>query len=435
MRDMSESPAKPSAFGINLFGYLTANLGLGVAARNTAHMLLANGIPTRLIDVNPGGGMQGQDLTFAEQIAASARMASHNTNLFHINPDQVTYLLDPLKKRVVLGETLNVCVPFWELPHLPRLWEPPLRAMDAILAPTHFVEAAIASDIPGARCFHYPQAVHVPEGIVPNRPAFGIDDDAFVFVMSFDVRSDIERKNPWGTIEAFHQAFPERSDVRLVIKANNVETIAGLGRHVDRLREVAADPRVSVVDRPMGYREVLSLYASGDALVSLHRSEGLGLSLLEAMSLGKPVIATGWSGNMDFMTSGNSCPVGFDMTDVVAGTQPAYGKGLSGTQQWAEPRVKEAAEWMRRLAEEPELRGRIGSAAQRDAHAITARYDSGEPMLGQLRELTKRALAEPALHAEPARRMAALRRSYYVHQVRRMARAVARRTRTRLGIG
>jgi len=414
-------------FGINLFGYLTSNLGLGVAARNTAHMLLGNGIPTRLIDVNPGGGMQGKDSTFAEKIAADRRAEAYSVNLFHINPDQILYLLNPFKNTVTLPGRMNVCVPFWELPRLPDTWVKPLSAMDAVLAPTHFVEAAVRDRLPDTNVIHYPQAVHVPEDIMPDRAGFDLPDNALTFVMSFDMRSDIERKNPWATIEAFRQAFPGRDDVRLVIKASNVETIAGLERNVARLREAASDARVIVIDRPMGYREILTLYASCDVLVSLHRSEGLGLSLLEAMALGKPVVATAWSGNMDFMTEENSCLVGYDMVDVVSSTQPAYGKSVSGTQKWAEPRVSEAADWMRLLADSGEARDSLGRRAAEDARALTALYDGGEPVLPMLYSL-----AQWRLHGKPPE-MVALRRAYFIRYAERVARAAVRRAKLRLG--
>lgn len=419
-------PYAQPAFGINLFGYLTSNLGLGVAARNTAQMLLGCGVPTRLVDVNPGGGMQGKDTTFAEAIEASRDIIPHRVNLFHVNPDQIPYLLSPLKDSIVLRDRINACVPFWELPRLPNSWIRPLSAMDALLAPTHFVETALRAQLPDARVIHYPQSVKLPVGIHPNRAEFDLPKEAVVFVMSFDMRSDIERKNPWAAIEAFRQAFPHREDVQLVIKVNNVQTIAGLERHVRRLREVASDSRVTVLDRAMSYREILTLYASSDVLVSLHRSEGLGLSLLEAMALGKPVIATGWSGNMDFMTPENSVPIGYDEVEVVSSTQPAYGKSMSGSQYWAEPRVPEAAEWMRRLADDPKLRWRIGDRAAEDVQALTNRYDSGQAIVPSLK----------ALEGDPAKaaKMQALQRGYYWSQGRRLVRAAVNRTKTRLGL-
>lgn len=428
MRDMSPQPSKPSAFGINLYGYLTANLGLGVAARNTAHMLLGNDVPTRLIDVNPGGGMQGKDRTFAEEIEASRHVDPYGVNLFHFNPDQVPYLLNPFDGRVALDGRLNACVPFWELPRIPTSWLEPLSGMRVILAPTRFVEGAVRDALPDANVIHYPQAVHLPSDVRADRERFGLTPTACVFAMSFDMRSDIERKNPWGAIEAFGRAFSADDDVALVIKANNAETIAGLSKHVERLRASAAgNPRIVVLDEPMGYREVLSLYASSDVLVSLHRAEGLGLSLLEAMSLGKPVIATAWSGNMDFMTAENSCGVRYELIDVVASTQPAYGRGIAGAQQWAEPDIDDAARWMRRLADDRELRRSIGARAQADAEAIRERYDRGE-VVEALRGAWEANLGSPDPNAV-LKRMQAM---YPYNYSRRVVRAALRRLGMRL---
>jgi len=126
---------------------------------------------------------------------------------------------------------------------------------------------------------------------------------------------------------------------------------------------------------------VLALSASCDVYVSLHRSEGLGLNLLEAMSLGKPVITTAWSGTMDFTGEEDSCLVGYDLVPVVA-SHPAYRPDAIGPgQMWAEPRLDEAAHWMRRLADDAELRARIGGRAlaameaRRAEHTKAAFYD------------------------------------------------------------
>jgi glycosyltransferase involved in cell wall biosynthesis len=414
-----------AAPGFNVYGYLSARLGLGVAGRNTATVLLERGLPTRLTDVNPGGGMQGADPTFAERIAEDVPKAALGVNIFHVNPDQILYLLDPLSGRVTIRDTLQTCVPFWELPRLPVSWEAPLGAMDAILAPTRFVESTVREALPQATVIHYPQTVHLPEGVGPARAAFGLPEEAAVFVMSFDMRSDIERKNPWAAIAAFELAFPQDPDVRLVIKANNVDTAAGLRPHLARLRAAASDERVVVLDGPMSYREIVTLYASSDVVVSLHRAEGLGLSLLEGMSLGKPVVATGWSGNMDFMTDEDSFPIAFDMVDVNASTQPAYGKAMSGRQQWAEPRVEEAARVMRALAEDPGLRTAVGGRARESARRIQAAYDRGE-VFDRLLEL--------APSAEKQRRMQALSRAFYWNYGRRVVRAGWRRAKAAVGL-
>jgi glycosyltransferase involved in cell wall biosynthesis len=431
---VKRSPPAPDTveFGFNVYGYLTGNLGLGVAARNTVQTLLHNHHLVRLTDVSPGPGMQGRDVTLAERIGRGASLPAYAVNLFHLNPDQMLFLIDPWSGRVTLPGRLNVGVPFWELPQLPPSWVAPLAALDVILAPSQYVGQAIAAALPEARVLPYPQAVHLPADIGPDRSRFGLSGSQTVFVMSFDLRSDVERKNPWAAVEAFLQAFPpHRSDVCLVIKANNVETLPGLGRHLQRLRHLAQDARVRVLDGPMSYRDVLTLYASSDVLVSLHRAEGLGLSLLEAMSLGRPVVATAYSGPMDFINERNACLVGYDLVPVGASTQPLYGRSWSGAQEWAQPRVAEAAAWMARLADAPQWRRQLGAQAQVDAARRAASYDRGE-VFAQLGQLAHEARCGTAAHQCSQQRLEALARGYPWRLAGRIVRVGWRRTVGRL---
>lgn len=430
--DNDSAASEAPQFGFNLYGYLTSNIGLGVAGRNTAEMLLHNGTPVRLNDVSAGRGMQGKERSLVEEIERSRGLAPYAMNLFHLNPDQMVYLLNPLSSRVTIRDRMQVCVPFWELPALPPVWHRPLEAMDLILAPTRYIETAIRTELPQARVLHFPQAVHIPDGIVADRARFGLPEDATVFVMSFDMRSDIERKNPWAAIEAFHKAFPSRSDVRLIVKVNNAGASVQFPALVRRLNEAARDSRVVIRTEPMTYRDVLTLYASSDALVSLHRAEGLGLSLLEAMSLGRPVIATAFSGNTDFMTPENSCLVSYRMIPVVASTQHAYSVKFAGPQEWAEADVEEAARYMTQLADDPALRAKLGGRAAATAAAIRESHDRGEVVTGVRREYEEW-LADPQRRAVTRARMRGLERDFFVLYSKRLILGALRRAKGLLG--
>jgi glycosyltransferase involved in cell wall biosynthesis len=140
---------------------------------------------------------------------------------------------------------------------------------------------------------------------------------------------------------------------------------------VEQLREHARDDnRIVIIDRSLDYGSVLSLYASLDVFVSLHRSEGIGLGLMEAMALGTPVLATGWSGNMSFMDRSSACMVAYELVPVRSDT-PVYRRELLGpTARWAEPDLSSAAEWMRILANRPDIRRSFG----RNAAAAMSRY-------------------------------------------------------------
>jgi glycosyltransferase involved in cell wall biosynthesis len=263
-------------------------------------------------------------------------------------------------------------VPFWELPKLPAgEWVPFLEAMDLVLCPTQFILDAVAASAPLARCEHYAQTVYMPGNVEPDRPAVGLPADATLFLASFDSGSDVERKNPFAAVEAFERAFGDRDDVRLVIKINSGRASR---RHTDvlswgarRLEEVLGPKENAIlIDQSLAYRDVLRLYASCDVMVSLHRSEGLGLHLIEAMALAKPVIATRWSGNMDFMDDQDSMLMDYRMVPVVS-RHPIYASVSIGEgQTWADPDIAQAADAMTLLADRPDLRRAIGERARAD---------------------------------------------------------------------
>jgi glycosyltransferase involved in cell wall biosynthesis len=369
--------------GVNLVGHITGNLGLGVAARNTLHALLASGRPVEVVDVDPGGGRGGHDAAYADLVATEPT-APWRVNLFHLNPTEVSALVRSRPAWLGVAGRVNACVPFWELPRLPVTggWIELMGTLDVVLAPTLFIADAVRASAPRANVWHFPQAVYLPEGVTADRARFGLPQGPTLFFMSLDITSDTRRKNPEGALDAFARAFEGRDDARLVVKLNNRASTdwgdAAARAIEDRIRN---DARVIVIDQALSYADVLALSASCDVYVSVHRSEGLGLNLLEAMSLGKPVIATAWSGTMDFTGEEDSCLVGYDLVPVVA-SHPAYRPEAIGPGQvWAEPRIDEAAGWMRRLADDPDLRARIGERARasmdarREAHARAAFYD------------------------------------------------------------
>jgi glycosyltransferase involved in cell wall biosynthesis len=351
--------------GINLIGPLTAPMGLGVAARNTLTMLMANHRPVSAVNINLLPTQQTGDGSF-EHLLANPPSAPHPLNLFHLNVQECINLLDSRPRWLDVVRHANAIVPFWELPRLPLMpdWSGVLGAMDVVLAPSRFILEAIERSAPGVRVLHYPQTVFLPEGVAPNREAFGLPRDAVLFYMSFDVTSDVARKNPAAVLAAFRAAFFPNEKVCLVVKIGQTHSGYRWATAADLLAELAAMPNTIVIDQQLSYAQTLSLSASCDVYVSLHRSEGLGHNLMEAMSLGRPVIATSWSGNMDFMSPADSCLIGHDLTPVQA-THYAYRPEAIGPGQvWAEPRVAEAVSWMRRLADDAALRQQIGSAAR-----------------------------------------------------------------------
>ena len=373
-----------------MVGFLGGNFGLGIAARNSMRSLAATGRLDRSVEVEVRPPAKLIDRLRA--IAGSS--GTERATLFQMNPLEIAWYTSQWRGAVDPGAR-NVCVPFWELPLVPRNWRPMLRAMDAILAPTRFVQAACATAVPGERVLHYPQAVFLPDGVRAAREAWGVGGKRTVFIVSFDAGSDIDRKNPWAAIDAFQKAFPAETDVALLIKTKPWASVPQYVAQADELRaRVGSDRRVQIIDRTLEYIEVLSLYASCDVMLSLHRSEGLGLHLMEAMSLGKVVVATGWSGNTDFMSPANSVPVGYRLVPVRTRHSHYLPEVGRNGQEWAEPDVGEAAEVLRAIHADPARRMQIGETARSDMavrRASLIRGDAFAALEAQLAQAPARA--------------------------------------------
>jgi glycosyltransferase involved in cell wall biosynthesis len=357
------SPLEP---GFNLIGFASANLGHGVALRNTASILDACGHPFCVLDIDPGDNRTGHDLSLKDRFAPAGRPLPHSINLFHLNPPGIEALFRDLPGLVETRGRFNVCVTFWELPKLPLAWIPALESMDLILAPSRFIQTAIGDAVRTTPILYYPQIISLPRA-GSDRARWGLATGKTAFMFSFDVSSGVQRKNPMAVMDAFRQAFPP-GHAELIVKVNNRGHGPTAALVVDRMKDLARlVPGIRILDESIPYADLMSLYASIDVLVSLHRGEGLGLSLMECMALGKPVITTGWSGNMDFTDADNSCLVPYSLIPLEPGSQ--YHSLSQGVDQvWAEPSVPQAIAWMRRLDASPELRSEIG---ERGRAAVT----------------------------------------------------------------
>jgi glycosyltransferase involved in cell wall biosynthesis len=355
----------------DVVGFFGGDFGLAVAARNTIQALSASCRPGRTVSVEPSrlsrevaralGLVGAVDPTPIP--GSEAGPEARSIALFQMNPPEIAWYSRQWRGSMT-PSTVTACVPFWELPLVPAAWVPLLQAMDVVLAPTRFVQAACASVVPPERVLHYPQAVFLPEGVRPDRDAWGLPRGVTTFVVSFDIGSDMERKNPWAALEAFREAFPDDPHVRLVIKTKPWPKVRAYRAQAEELRARAAlDRRILMVDRSLPYAEVLGLSASGDVMVSLHRSEGLGLHLMEAMSLGRVVVATDWSGNRDFMTGTDSVPVDFRLVPVATRHSHYLSEVGRPGQVWAEADIGGATRALRVLHEHPDRRQALAAAA------------------------------------------------------------------------
>ncbi|HEV8185540.1 MAG TPA: glycosyltransferase, partial [Chthoniobacterales bacterium] len=224
-----------------------------------------------------------------------------------------------------------------------------------------------------------PHALVMPPPELIRRSEIGIRDDHYLFLFLFDMSSELERKNPFGLIRAFRRAFLPDEKVTLLLKLVRGELDpAGTAR----LEAAAGDANIVIVNEVVSRERALGFVKMSDCYVSLHRSEGFGLALAEAMALGKPVISTGYSGNLDFMNAGNSFLVDYTIVPVES-EGPNYRCGG----RWAEPSEEHAATLIRSVWLDPGMAANTGEQARLDVVAQLATEAIGVRMRSRLREI------------------------------------------------
>lgn len=342
------------SFGINVCGYLRNESGLGGAARGYVRALERAGIAFSLKDVSD----LSVNRSGTDELSDSGAHP-YPVNLVVINADQhfVVAGSDP----DFFAGRYNIGVWAWELPTFPEEWHDRFGYYDEIWVGSSFIQAALAPIAPIPVIRVPPVLATQPTGDRERaRRALAMDDSHTVFLFMFDYHSYFERKNPLAVVEAFKKAFGPKDKVRLVIKCVNADK--DTANHA-RLRRATKDRRISLISGYISSEEVGDLLSACDGYVSLHRSEGTGLTLAEAMAAGKPVVATDWSGNTDFMDVSDSFPVSYELADL----EGDYGPYRAGN-TWATPSVLDAAEKMRVIHDEPDMAARKGQRAARRIH-------------------------------------------------------------------
>ncbi|MGQ0839910.1 glycosyltransferase [Actinokineospora sp.] len=347
-------PARPVAeFGVNLAGYLTADLGLGEMGRVVHDVLRHAAVPIAAV-------VEEQALTCGLSLAAPSTTGrpKYPVSVLAVNSDYTKLLLDSYPE--VGHGRYRIGLWAWELEEFPDWLHSGFDLVDEVWTVSEFCRRSIAA--------HSPVPVKVIPVPVPDpgevvrperRPG-----DPIRFLFAFDFNSTAARKNPDGLVSAFQRAFPGRADVRLTIKATNSGPHAAAA---ERLRTaIADDSRIELIDRYLSTADFTALYATSDAYVSLHRSEGFGLTVAEAMIRGLPVIATAYAGTAEFFGEGLGWPVPYRMAPVGPGSPPYQATAL-----WADPDLDAAAAAMRAVADDPAEAARRGSAAR--AHLLRTR--------------------------------------------------------------
>jgi glycosyltransferase involved in cell wall biosynthesis len=375
-------PIRPQP-GINLVGPARGEFGLAENMRAFARASMAGGIPCAIRDLNLALNTRQADQSLADHIAEDAR---HCCSVFFLSPDSRQLYEQSLDAVVFRRPALDfrhvkIGYWFWELERIPPQWATAIAKVDEIWVATEFVAEAIRR-VTGKPVIRIPTPIAFEIKGRYDRRHFNLPENVFLFLFSFDFHSFPERKNPYGLIRAFRLAFPpNRKDVALVIKSINGHKKP---EATQALMEVADnDPRILLRDGFLGRDEVLGLQSAVDAYVSLHRAEGLGLGLAESMYQGKPVIGTGYSGNLEFMNESNSALVDYTLVPIKKGQYLYDDPGYF----WAQPDEEHAAHLMRKMVDDSEYRQRVAFRGQQDILAGFSYAATAERMKSRLREI------------------------------------------------
>lgn len=342
------------AAGVNVAGYFHAELGVGEAARAMVSALEAARCPyVTLPQIAP---YSRQRHPFA--LSGADRRWPYDVNLLCVNADMTEALARAIGARAFINR-YTIGYWFWEVDPLPVTMHGAFDVVDEVWTASEYVAGILRRASGGRTPVHVVPLPLLPPPVVPRtRAQLGLPSARFVFLFVFDFLSVMARKNPVGLIEAFRQAFAPGEGPLLLIK-----TINGDARPDDlaQVRRAASDRSdIEVRDGYLDSSEKNALVAACDGYVSLHRAEGLGLTLAEAMLLGRPVLATGASGNRHFMTPENSWLVDARMVAVGRDASP-----YAADAQWAEPDLADAARQMRAMVARPrEAAQRAGRGAE-----------------------------------------------------------------------
>ena len=349
-------------WGVNVVGFLTAELGVGEAARLLLAGLDAQGVPALPVQgrLMPPS-RHGVDFSYAHPDEAA-----YPINILCINGDGVPVFAREAG-RSFFEDRYTIGLWWWEAGEPPASWTPAYEFVDEVWVASQYIYDALApgSPVPVVRV-RLP--VVTPEPARRTRAELDLPQDGFLFLCMYDYHSVAVRKNPIGVIDAFRRAFPTSHGAKLVLKSINAQTHPG--EHALVVAAARGRDDITLLDRYLGGADKNAMIAASDCCVSLHRSEGFGIALAEAMLLEKPVIATAYGGALEYMSHENAYLVDWRAARVGEGAYPYAPEAV-----WAEPDLDHAAELMRTVFDAPEQARARGRVARRDVlerHAPSA---------------------------------------------------------------
>ncbi len=374
-RDSAPVPhEQEEPWGVNVAGFFTSELGLGEAARLLITGLDACGVPALPVQaqlVPPC--RQGAEFIYADPDAAV-----YPINIVCMNGDTIA----PFAREVgtsFFKDRHTIALWWWEVGEFPAGWETAFDYVDEVWVASKHIYDAIAPAAP-VPVVQVGLPVGLPRVSPMGRAELGLPEDGFLFLFVHDYHSTAARKNPVGLVEAFKRAFAPGSGAKLVVKSINAEN---LPLEHDRVVLAAGDhPDITLIDAYVSAGEKNAMIAACDCYVSLHRSEGFGLTAAEAMLLGKPVIATRYGGTLEFMNDGNSYLVDWQPARVGEGAHPYPAQGV-----WADPDLDQAAALMREVLADPKGARERGERARSEMIERHSPRVAGESMRARLRTI------------------------------------------------
>ena len=342
---------------VTFVAFFRTHLGIAQTARMLSAALRASKLDVRLFDCSELVPHEKTEVTNAVN-----EIPPNGTLVFCVNPPELYKLFRHFGPDICAGKRL-VGYWWWELDRLPADWRSWAAVMHEIWVSSSFLQELFSRELPGKVVRLVPLPITRPAPSNLTRTDFGIPMDRFAVLTAFDLQSGRVRKNPEGAIEAFRRAFPDPDAAHLVLKVTGA---SGAPRDADKLRALIAGMRnVTLLDHFLPAADLSALIGQCDTLLSLHRAEGLGLFLAEAMWLGRPIVATGWSGVLQLIDDSHAMLVRYQKAPVRPGDYPWAPNGA----QWAEPDLEHAAECLRRLAADPALRIELGRRSLDKAQA------------------------------------------------------------------
>jgi glycosyltransferase involved in cell wall biosynthesis len=364
----------PRPVGVNLVGHFAATSGLGEATRCTLRSAEAAGVAIDLLDLGPR-----TDLAGATPLGVPGHPCPFAVTVVHDNAAHAPATLRRLGRRFVLDRR-TVGYWYWETAEPPDAVADVTACLDEVWVASHFVAKVLtqASSVPVSVV---PPAVDLEDATPAERRRFGIPAGSTCFLTMASVDSVLERKNPFGALDAFRRAFggTGHGDAVLLMKLAGLDQVPGVR---GELRNRIGEMPVVVIDQVMSRSELRSLVAMADVVVSLHRAEGFGLPLAEAMGAGRATIATEWSGNADFTSSTTAYAVPYTLTAIAQDFGP-YRRGM----HWAEPDLDAAAAMMRSAHDDPDGRQSLAAAGRRLIREVYAAEVTGPVLRSHIERL------------------------------------------------